>query len=404
MKNFKQQLCLAAGLAAIVLAGGCEGDTSMTGQPGGDGGETGGTPVFTLAWSEYPSWSAFGVAEERGLIDGEQGRQGTVEAEHGVDIVLRQLDYDTCLTQYATGDLDAVCITNIDILEPARAVPAVAVLPTSTSAGADAVLAAPGVTMANLKETPVKGLERSVSEYMFRRGLQTMGENPDEYQFVNMDPANAAAAMQTGNADTKAIAVWNPFVLQTEKTRPDVTRLFDSSAIEGEIVDMVVMSRAAYERPGGPAAAKAIAEAFYGVNEALAADGATRDETLVALGARFGDLTADEMAMAVEQTKFYATPAEAVALFESPEFKRTMDRVKQFAQERGLLEGDVTVGYADTLADGAAGDLVVLTNVLTDLSQHDHAGHDHAGHDHAGHDGDAAHAADHDDHAGHDRD
>jgi hypothetical protein len=55
------------------------------------------TPTFTLAWSEYPSWSAFGVASEKGLIDGAEGKLGALERKHNVDIVLREADYDTCI-------------------------------------------------------------------------------------------------------------------------------------------------------------------------------------------------------------------------------------------------------------------------------------------------------------------
>ena len=41
-------------------------------------------PSFSIAWSEYPSWSTFGVAGQTKvngelLIDGAQGRQGSIE-------------------------------------------------------------------------------------------------------------------------------------------------------------------------------------------------------------------------------------------------------------------------------------------------------------------------------------
>ncbi len=35
--------------------------------------------VFTLAWSEYPSWSIYGVASDVGIINGEQGKLGEIE-------------------------------------------------------------------------------------------------------------------------------------------------------------------------------------------------------------------------------------------------------------------------------------------------------------------------------------
>jgi hypothetical protein len=58
-------------------------------------------------------------AHEKGLINGEAGKQGPIEKEFGVDIELIETDYDTCITMYASGTTDAVCITNMDVLNPA---------------------------------------------------------------------------------------------------------------------------------------------------------------------------------------------------------------------------------------------------------------------------------------------
>ena len=55
-------------------------------------------PSFTLAWSEYPSWSTFGVAHEVGIINGEKGKLGPIEKKWGVDIVaeLEKLPGEGC--------------------------------------------------------------------------------------------------------------------------------------------------------------------------------------------------------------------------------------------------------------------------------------------------------------------
>jgi hypothetical protein len=53
-----------------------------------------------LAWSEYPSWSVFGVADKEGLLDGKEGAQGSIEKKWNVDIVLNYAEYDPCLTMY----------------------------------------------------------------------------------------------------------------------------------------------------------------------------------------------------------------------------------------------------------------------------------------------------------------
>ena len=60
----------------------------------GRGGGATGKPTFTLAWSEYPSWSVFGVAQEKGLIGGKDGKLGKIEEKWGVRIDLKLLDYE----------------------------------------------------------------------------------------------------------------------------------------------------------------------------------------------------------------------------------------------------------------------------------------------------------------------
>ncbi|MEM8874400.1 MAG: hypothetical protein AAGD32_09080 [Planctomycetota bacterium] len=351
---------ITAGFALLIgLQAGCNGDDATETTTTATSGDA---PVFTLAWSEYPSWSVFGVAEENGFINGAEGEMGSAELAHNVDIVLKQLDYDPCLQQYGAGQLDAVCITNIDVLGIALSVPSVAVLPTSTSVGADAVIVNESVSdIAALNLTDTYGLERSVSEYMFRRVLEVRGENPDDFSFKNRDPAIAAAALQSGDDEINAIAVWNPFVLQTLKNTPGTKRLFDSSEIPGEIIDMVVMSKASLERDGGDRAVAAIAEAFYGVADLL--EGDKRDDTLVALGARFSDLDAGEMAECLEQTQIFMTPDSAKAFFGDAKLTQTMDFVEQFAKDRGLIEeGDPSVEVVSDL-DGvkaSSADLIFL--------------------------------------------
>ena len=99
-------------------------------------------PSFSLAWSEYPSWSVFGVANEVKLIDGAKGKMGPIEKKWNVDIQLKEAEYDPCLSMYGSGQVDAVCITNMDVLSPSLSRASVGILPTSTSAGAENEVAA----------------------------------------------------------------------------------------------------------------------------------------------------------------------------------------------------------------------------------------------------------------------
>ncbi len=346
MKRFLTGLAILITVAALIV--GCtvksNPDLNTTGK--GTGSEE--TPTFSLAWSEYPSWSVFGVANELGLIDGAAGKLGELEKKYGVDIELKEAGYDSCLNMFGSGDCDAVCITNMDALIVCGAKDGrdgVAIMPTSTSKGADACLVTEAVAdIEGLKTHPVYGLKGTVSEYCFVRCLEKAGFDEKDFQFTNQDPAIAAQNMQ-GRAEThQAIMVWNPFVLQTLNDRGDVRILFDSSEIPGEIVDMIVIGKDSLAKPGADKFVNAVAAAFYAVSDAI--DGEEGDEILVALGKKFSNLGLDQMKTVVEQTVFYKTPATARQLMAGDDFKATMKTVTDFCVSHGLVESP-SVGYGE---------------------------------------------------------
>jgi NitT/TauT family transport system substrate-binding protein len=334
-------LCLA--LAAGFTLSGCPG------KKGSDGGsDAGDKPVFTLAWSEYPSWSVFGVAHEKGLINGAKGELGPIEKKWGVDIVLKEAEYDPCITMYNTSACDAVCITNMDVLNPSLGRTSVAIMPTSTSVGADACIVT-GIDVADkkkavkeLRKRKVYGLEKSVSEYVFVRNLELLGEKESDHHFTNKDPGAAAQAMQTGEYD--AIMVWNPFVLQTLKNNKKAKVLFDSSTIPEEIIDMVVIGKDSLAKPGGKQFACAVIDTYYEMNRMLA-DEKKGDKTLVALGAKFSNLNLAEIKKAVQQTRFYKNPEEALKLFEGDHFKEKNRGVVAFCLKHKIIKQAPKLAY-----------------------------------------------------------
>jgi NitT/TauT family transport system substrate-binding protein len=151
-------------------------------------------------------------------------------------------------------------------------------------------------------------------------------------------------AMQQRQEGYEAIAVWNPFVLETLKKRDDVKVLFDSTTIPGEIVDMIVVSQDALDRPGGDRFASVILDTFYAINGRMA-DPATADETLVALGEKFSNLDLESMKTVVKQTEFYATAVEAVALFEGEQLPAVMKTVTAFCESHEIVEKAPVVGF-----------------------------------------------------------
>ena len=350
----------SACVAALMLAG-CGGDggsggAAANGTPGVDGTDgnsgAGDAPAFSLAWSEYPSWSVFGVAHEKGLLNKEEGQLGEMEKKWGVDVVLRQLDYDPCLTAYGTGEVDAVCMTNMDALAPAGGIASVAILPTSTSVGADACITAGVEDLAALRGVTTYGLERSVSQYAFERCLEKQDMNPADFPFANMDPGIAATAMQSGDEEIKSIMVWNPFAMQTLRDREGSKRLFDSSMIPEEIIDMVVLSKSSLEKPGGEAFAHCLIDTFYAVNGMLAEGAEGRDETLVMLGEKFSSLGLEDMKQVVTETRMYADAVAGQALFNDEAFRtETMPTVVKFCVDHEIIDEAPTLSFGDDSAD-----------------------------------------------------
>ena len=349
VKSISRSIALTSLLAAVATGCGGSGDSS-----GGTTADGDIVPRFSLAWSEYPSWSVFGVAHETKLIDGAEGKLGPIETKWNVDIVLQEADYDSCITMYGSGQADAACLTNMDALNPSLSLPSVMILPTSTSHGADACLVDESIKeVKDLRGKKVFGLEKTVSEYCFVRNLELLGEKEADHDFSNMDPGAAAVAMQQKQDEVNAIVVWNPFVMETLNKRPDVKVLFDSTSIPNEIIDAVIMSQAALKKPGGRDFACAVIDAFYAVNQRIA-DPATGDDTLVALGEKFSNLNLESMKTVIQQTKFFTSPEAGKAILSGDALSEIMTKVTDFCVSHEIVARAPSVAFGA----GATGDLV----------------------------------------------
>ena len=308
-------------------------------------------PAFSLATSEYPSWSTFMVAEKAGLINGKKGKLGPLEEKYNVDIVLEVKDYDPCLAMYGNGAADAVCMTNQDALNPSLGRPTTVIGPTSTSVGADKVIAVGYTTLADMKGVKTYGLDKSVSRYSHYREIKSAGLNPADYPFENLDPAAAATALQSGTGDIKSICVWNPFALQTLRTNPNSKTIVDSSSIPEEIIDCICIGNDSLKKEGGERFATCVCDVYYQVCNMLNnSDKTVADRALTALGEDFSKLPLDDMRIVVKETRFYDSPEKGIALFSSDKFKETMKTVVTTCQEIEILEKGKTpptIGYND---------------------------------------------------------
>ena len=89
-------------------------------------------------------------------------------------------------------------------------------------------------------------------------------------------------------------------------------------------------------------------ETFYAVNKLIDAP-STRDETLVALGAKFSKLGLEDMKKVVTQTQFYNSPDQGLALLaDGSKFRTaTMPAVADFLVSHEMVEAKPTFGFGN---------------------------------------------------------
>jgi len=282
---------------------------------------------FRVAWSIYVGWMPWGYAADSGIVK-------KWADTFGLTIEVTQFnDYVESLNQYTSGAFDAVTVTNMDALSipSAGGVDTTAVIVGDFSAGNDAVFIKGAGGLADLKGRRVNLVEFSVSHYLLARGLQQAGLSEADVTVVNTADPDMVGAFQT--ADVEAMVTWNPMVAEIEKL-PDATKVFDSARIPGEIIDLMVASTASLAE--NPDFGKALAGIWYETVTLMASDTPEGAAARAAMGAASGtDQAGFEAQLAA--TKLFDTPADAVAFTTSPDLKATMDLVRTFLFDKGLL-------------------------------------------------------------------
>ena len=282
---------------------------------------------FKVAWSIYVGWMPWGYAADAGIVKKWADKFGlTIE-------VTQFNDYVESLNQYTAGAYDAVTVTNMDALSipSAGGVDTTAVIIGDFSAGNDAVFLKGAGGLADLKGKRVNLVEFSVSHYLLARGLDSVGLSEADVTVVNTADPDMVGAFQT--ADVEAMVTWNPMVAEIEKL-PDATKVFDSAQIPGEIIDMMVASTASLTE--NPDFGKALAGIWYETMTLMVANTPVGAAARAAMGAASGtDQAGFESQLAA--TTLFDKPADAVAFTTSPDLKATMDKVRGFLFDKGLL-------------------------------------------------------------------
>jgi NitT/TauT family transport system substrate-binding protein len=301
---------------------------------------------FRVAWSIYVGWMPWGYLETSGIMD-------KWAEKYGIDVEIVQInDYVESINQYTAGAFDGVTATNMDTLSipSGSGVDTTALIVGDFSNGNDAVILKGEGGLADLAGKPVHLVELSVSHYLLARGLDSVGlSEADLAGVVNTSDADMIAAFATD--DVQAVVTWNPLVSAIMED-PAANKLFDSSDIPGEIIDLMVVNTEVLE--ANPDFGKALVGAWYEVMGLMAAGD---EAVLTALAEASGTDLAGYKAQ-LDSTKMFWTPAEAVAFASDPALKDTMVNVAAFLFDKGILgEGApspdfVGVAYPDGAQTG----------------------------------------------------
>lgn len=282
---------------------------------------------FKVAWSIYVGWMPWGYAADAGIVK-------KWADKYGIRIEVRQFnDYVESINQYTAGAFDAVTVTNMDALSTPAAggVDTTAVIVGDFSAGNDAVILKNKDKVADLAGQKVNLVEFSVSHYLLARALDSVKLSEKDLKVVNTSDADLAAAYKT--PEVTAVVSWNPIVSEILANK-DARKVFDSSQIPGEIIDLMVANTRVVK--DNPAFAKALVGIWYEtLDKMLAADASGKAAKEAMAKASGADLAGFESQLA--STRLFAKPAEAVAFTQSADIAATMDRVRKFLFDKSLL-------------------------------------------------------------------
>lgn len=287
---------------------------------------------FKVAWSIYVGWMPWGYAAEQGIVK-------KWADKYGLKIEVTQFnDYVESINQYTAGTFDAVTLTNMDGLSipAAGGVDTTAVIVGDFSNGNDAVILKDKSDLAAIKGQNVNLVEFSVSHYLLARALDSVKLTERDLNIVNTSDADMVAAYKT--PDVTAVVTWNPLV-STILEDPSAKKVFDSSQIPGEVIDLMVANTTVLK--DNPDFGKALVGIWYETAALMKADTAEGRAAREAMGKASGtDLKGFEAQVAA--TKLFDKPADAVAFTDSPALPATMDLVRKFLFEKGLLGNGAT--------------------------------------------------------------
>ncbi|MFT7007822.1 MAG: NitT/TauT family transport system substrate-binding protein [Colwellia sp.] len=287
---------------------------------------------FSVCWSIYVGWMPWDYGESSGIV-----KKWADKYDIEIDIVQIN-DYIESINQYTAGQFDGCSMTNMDALTipSASFVDSTALIVGDFSNGNDGVVLKNKTQLKDIKGQQVNLVELSVSHYLLARGLESVGMTERDVKVINTSDADLVAAYTTQGVTS--VVTWNP-LLSEITSQKNATKVYDSSNIPGEIIDLMVVNTETLK--ANPKFGKALVGAWYEIMEKMITDETVRTEMAIASGT---DLAGYEAQLAT--TKMFYKAKDAVKFTRSSQLPKTMEYVAKFSFKHGLLgESAPDFGY-----------------------------------------------------------
>jgi len=282
---------------------------------------------FKVCWSIYVGWMPWGQIQDSGLMKKWADKYGIT-----VDIVQIN-DYVESINQYTAGEFDGCSMTNMDALSipSAGGVDTTALIIGDFSNGNDGIVLKEMDNLPDIKGQNVNLVELSVSHYLLARALDSVDLKESDITVVNTSDADMVAACST--ADVTAVVTWNPLLSEID-AMPGANKVFDSSEIPGEIIDIMMVNTETLK--DNPDFGKALAGAWYEMMGIMSKD----DGDSVAARSAMAEASGTDLAGYDAQlgtTQMFYDPADAVAFSKDEKLVDTMSFVANFLFDHGIL-------------------------------------------------------------------
>ena len=184
-----------------------------------------------IAYSDWPGAVAWQVAIEKGWFK-----------QAGVDVDFEWFDYSASLDAFAAGKLDAIGVTNGDILVTgATGTKSVMIMLTDYSSGNDTIIGKPGIkSIKDLKGKKVAVEKGLVDHLLLLDGLKKAGMKESDITLVNGKTNEMPQIL--ASSDIAAVGCWQPVSGEAMKRVPGARAIFTSADEPGLIYDGVSVS------------------------------------------------------------------------------------------------------------------------------------------------------------------